>query len=122
MRHFAFSRSLGMICLFRAVAPAVVLSLFPFNQSQSADAVPTTRYRWPGGVIPYVIDSNVPRPERIYAAILQWTDLTPIRMVRRKNEANYVRFVRENNDGLCFSSIGMIGGEQKIRTDDQCGI
>ena len=33
---------------------------------------------------------------------------------------DYVRFVRENNGGLCFSAIGMIGDEQKVRTDDKC--
>jgi astacin len=78
------------------------------------------RYRWPHGVIPYVIDANLPRPERILNAIQQWTDLTPIRLTPRRNQPNYVRFVRENNGGLCFSSIGMIGGEQKIRVDDKC--
>src|SRR5262249_5286142 len=56
----------------------------------------------------------------IREAILQWTEATPIRLVPRADQADYVRFVRENNDGLCFSSIGMIGGEQKIRTDDRC--
>jgi len=66
------------------------------------------------GVIPYVVDSDIPRPERINAAILQWTDSTPIRLVPRTKELNYVHFVRENNDGLCFSSIGMIGGEQRF--------
>src|SRR2546430_16656822 len=99
-----------MLCLFRAVAPAVVLSLFPFNQSQSADTAPSNRYRWPGGVIPYVIDPDVPRTERIYGAILQWTDLTPIRLGPRNNQSKYVPVVRENKDRLCFSSSGMIGG------------
>jgi len=111
-----------MICLFRPVAAVSVFLLLPVNQIQSADTVPVNRYRWPGGVIPYVIDPDVPRTERIYGAILQWTDLTPIRLVPRTSQSNYVRFVRENNDGLCFSSIGMIGGEQKIRTDDQCEV
>jgi hypothetical protein len=101
---------------------AVFIGLFfcTFNTIQSADTAPPNRYRWPGGVIPYVINPDVPHPERIYAAILQWTDLTPIRLVPRGNETNFLRFVRENNDGLCFSSIGMIGGEQKIKTDDRC--
>jgi hypothetical protein len=67
-----------------------------------------------------VIDADIPHPERIHDAIRQWTQATPIRLVRRTDQTNYVRFVRENNGGLCFSSIGMIGGEQKIRTDDKC--
>jgi Astacin (Peptidase family M12A) len=114
MRHFEFFRSPGMTLLFRPKAVAVVFCLFFFNKT------PANRYRWPGGVVPFVIDPNVPRPERIYNAIHQWAELTPIRLVPRTRESNYVRFVRENNDGLCFSSIGMIGGEQKVRTDDRC--
>ena len=105
----------------RPIAAALGLCLFTFNQIQSANTAPdANRYRWPGGVIPFVIDADIPHPERISDAIRQWTEATPIRLVRRTDQANYVRFVRENNDGLCFSSIGMIGGEQKIRTDDKC--
>src|SRR5436190_20207898 len=102
MRHFEFFRSPGMTQLFRPRAVAVVFCLFFFNQIQSADKTPANRYRWPGGVVPFVIDPNVPRPERIYSAIHQWAELTPIRLVPRTRETNYVRFVRENNDGLCF--------------------
>ena len=120
MRHFAFFRSSGMTCLIRPMAAAVLFCLFPFNQIRSADTGVSNRYRWPGGVIPYVIDQNVPRPERIYSAMRQWAELTPIRLIPRTNQKNYVRFTRENNDGLCFSSIGMIGGEQKVRIDDKC--
>jgi hypothetical protein len=120
MRHFAFSR-FRMTCALRPTVAVVGLIFITFNQIQSADSSPSTRFRWPGGVIPFVIDADVPNPERIYGAILQWTDLTPIRLVPRNKQPNYVRFVRENNDGLCFSSIGMIGGEQRIKTDDRCG-
>jgi hypothetical protein len=110
-----------MTSVLRPLAVAVGFCLFTFNQIQSANTAPDpNRYHWPGGVIPYVIDANIPHPERIREAILQWTEATPIRLVRRTNQTNYVRFVRENNDGLCFSSIGMIGGEQKVRTDDKC--
>lgn len=110
-----------MTCAFRPTAAVVGLIFITFNQIQSADSSPSNRFRWPGGVIPFVIDADVPNQERIYGAILQWTDLTPIRLVPRTKQPNYVRFIRENNDGLCFSSIGMIGGEQKIKTDDRCG-
>jgi hypothetical protein len=118
-RHFAFAGP-RMICVLRRWALLVGSLLVTLNQIQSADTPPFARYRWPGGVIPFVIDADIPHPERIYSAIGQWTERTPIRMVRRSNEVNYVRFARENHDGLCFSSIGMIGGEQKVRTDDRC--
>ena len=61
-----------MICLIRSTAAALLLSLFPFNQIRSADTAASNRYRWPDGVIPYVIDHNIPRPERIYDALRQW--------------------------------------------------
>ena len=109
-----------MMRLIRPMAVVLSLCLFPFNQIQSADTSSWHRYRWPGAVIPYVIDKDVPRPERIHYAIRQWSEFTPVRLIPRTNQANYVRFARENNDGLCFSSIGMIGGEQKVRTDDRC--
>jgi Astacin (Peptidase family M12A) len=109
-----------MTFALRPWAGVAGLILFSFTQIQPADTVPDNRFRWPGGVIPYEIDADIPRAERINAAILQWSDLTPIRLVARTGQANYVRFVRENNDGLCFSSIGMMGGEQKIKIDDRC--
>ena len=112
--------------VFRPIAASVVVCLCAFSQSKpshcdsGAASDAQCRYRWPGGVIPYLVDSDVPRPERIYSAMQLWTDATPIRFVRRSNETNYVRFVRENNGGLCFSAIGRVGDEQKIRTDDKC--
>src|ERR1022692_588865 len=115
-----------MTSVFRPVAASVIVCLCAFSQSKvshvptDGTASPLDRYRWPGGVIPYVVDSDVPRPERIYGAMQLWTEATPIRFVRRSDEPDYVRFVRENNGGLCFSAIGMIGDEQKIRTDDKC--
>ncbi len=115
-----------MTFVYRPMAVAAALSFLAFNQIQSSDIAPggapgpALRYRWPRGLIPYVIDSNIPRQDRIANAMRQWADLTPIRLVRRSDQPNYVHFVRENNGGLCFSSIGMIGGEQKIRVDDKC--
>ena len=91
------------------------------GQLQTADGTnPAARYLWPEGIVPFVIDEDVPRPERVVAAIRHWVQKTPIRLVPRTTEPNYVRFVRQNNGGLCFSSIGMLGGEQKIKTDDRC--
>jgi hypothetical protein len=115
-----------MTTAFRPLAKVALLSVLALNQIQSSDTAPgapsgpAARYRWPRGVIPYIIDADIPRPERITDAIRKWDELTPIRLAPRRGQANYVHFVRENNGGLCFSSIGMIGGEQKIRIDDKC--
>src|SRR4029078_8547814 len=98
------------------------LILFTFNQIQSADPAPANRYRWPGGVIPFVIGDDVPHTERIDAAMRQWAEITPIRLVPRTDQRNYVRFIRENNDGLCFSSIGMLGGDTMVKHGNKCGV
>jgi hypothetical protein len=73
--------------------------------------------RWPGGVIPYVIDSKLPKKERVTAAIKHWQESTGIRLVARKAEKNYVRFIAD--DG-CYSYIGMVGGKQDISLAAEC--
>ncbi|MGH9662655.1 MAG: M12 family metallopeptidase, partial [Bryobacteraceae bacterium] len=78
------------------------------------------QFRWPNGRIPYVIDDAVPNPQRIHDAIAEWQGKTPIRLTAREGESNYVRFARENINATCFSSIGMVGGEQRIGVGDGC--
>ncbi len=77
------------------------------------------RLRWPGGVIPYVIDDDVPEPERVEEAIGHWNEKTGIRLVARGGEANYVQF-RRRNGFACSSNVGMIGGRQFINLPDTC--
>jgi hypothetical protein len=91
------------------------------GKSSRRHAHASSQYLWAAGVIPYVIDPDVPRPDRIYRAMAQWASVTPIRMIPRTGQKDFVRFVRQNNGGLCFSSIGRMGGEQKVKIDDRCG-
>ena len=71
---------------------------------------------WPGGIVPYVIDPNLPQKERVTDAIDHWEDNTSLRFVERTSAnadqyPNYIRF----RPGLgCSSYVGMIGGEQPI--------
>ena len=45
-----------MTSVLRLLTATVGLCLFNFNQIQSANTTPSqNRYRWPGGVIPFVI-------------------------------------------------------------------
>ena len=76
------------------------------------------RFLWPNGVIPYVIDEALPEQSRVTEAIAHWEENTPIRLIRRTDQANYVRFVRQS--GSCSSLVGMIGGEQSVNLDDGC--
>jgi astacin len=76
---------------------------------------------WPGGVVPYVIDSNLTSPKRVVDAINHWNSRTPIRLVERTNEPNWVRFYPTPGTGICSSSVGMVGlGEQRINLDRGC--
>jgi uncharacterized protein (TIGR03437 family) len=88
--------------------------------SRDALIIPDTRFRWTNATIPYRIDADIPNPQRIMDAVAHWNANTPIRMTPYSGEANRLRFIRENNFGICFSSVGMIGGEQTIRVDDTC--
>ena len=75
----------------------------------------SSRYLWPGGVVPYVIDELVSDEQRqdILEAIGDWNDKTPISLTARTTEENYVRF-SDVSSGICRSSVGMVGGEQRI--------
>src|SRR5690349_1131726 len=64
------------------------------------------QYRWPDRIIPYVIDAEVPNSKRVTDAIAHWNETTPIRLVARTDEKNYVRFMRDNtNPGVCTSAL-----------------
>jgi hypothetical protein len=77
------------------------------------------QYRWPKGVIPYTIDSNVPDQQLITQAIEHWHTVTDRIHLRSKtsSDQDYVRFVV--GDG-CSSRIGRIGGEQWITLTSGC--
>ncbi len=70
---------------------------------------------WPEGVMPYVIDSDVSdqQYQDIQAAIAEWNDKTVIELWERDAEPHYVRFSNVTS-GYCRSSVGTVGGEQKI--------
>lgn len=78
--------------------------------------------RWPNGYIPYIIDSNIPNPQRILDAINAWNTSTVIKLSPRASELNYVHFIQVNSGGRCSSSSGMLGGEQFLRVDDTCSV
>jgi hypothetical protein len=100
----------------RAVSDPVALPL-------NGVAISGDRFRWPNGVIPYVIDPGLSNPQRVLDAIRHWTERTPIRLVPREagNDAhqNYVSF--EERDG-CWSEVGMRGGKQVISIGVNCGV
>jgi hypothetical protein len=74
-------------------------------------------FKWPNGTVPYV---TVPElKEKVEAAIAHWHEHTPIRLVPRNGEADYLSF--EVHDG-CWSSVGRQGGPQVVSLGGGCGI
>ncbi len=72
-------------------------------------------YLWPGGVIPYEIDSAFPPAERqsILDGIAMVDGVTNLIVKPRAGESDYVRFKRVNNG--CSSPVGRQGGRQEIK-------
>ncbi|MBL8210070.1 MAG: hypothetical protein JNK87_05130 [Bryobacterales bacterium] len=89
---------------------------------RAAGAINSSAYRWPNGVIPYVIDAAIPNQARITGAISHWnTSLAGnIRMVARTNETYYIRFTLASPT-TCSSYIGyMRMAGQPINIGDYC--
>ncbi|MFB3166583.1 M12 family metallopeptidase [Neobacillus sp. 179-C4.2 HS] len=78
------------------------------------------KYRWPEGVIPYLIDSALPNPERVTEAISHWEERTLIRFIPKTNEVNYINFTTNPDDSNCWSYVGMQGEKQDIKIADGC--
>jgi hypothetical protein len=74
--------------------------------------------RWPGGVVPFVIDPSLPNPQRVNDAIAHWQLVTPVRFVARTNQTDFVRFAPGTG---CSSPVGRQGGAQTITLDTGCG-
>jgi Astacin (Peptidase family M12A) len=73
--------------------------------------------RWPDGVIPYVISDEFSEGQRreVLRAIDHWNDRTIIRLRRRFNEEDFVRFVLAED--VCQATVGRVGGEQTVGCD-----
>jgi hypothetical protein len=87
-----------------------------------AVAITGQRYRWPGGLIPYEVQSEI--ADIVSAAIQHWEARTSIRFTARTpaNAATYPNYVSfERLDG-CWSAVGMQGGKQQISIGLGCGL
>lgn len=73
---------------------------------------------WPGCVIPYEINPNLPNKKRVTDAINHWTSQANVRFVPHTNQKDYVVF--ENDGKGCFSWIGRYGGRQTVSLADNC--
>lgn len=77
------------------------------------------KYRWPEGIVPYVVVDEAIRP-RVETAIAHWMEKTPFKFVKRTGDhADYLAFARRNG---CWSKVGRRGGEQVISLGLGCGL
>ena len=83
----------------------------------SAVIITGDQFRWPGGVVPFTIDPDLPNVGRVNDAIAHWHDRTGIRFVARTNEQNFVTF-RPGEE--CSSPVGMRGEQQFITLAPGC--
>ena len=81
-------------------------------------AIDGTSYRWPGGVVPYVLSSSFPTPSRVTNAIAHIeANTTGIDFVVRTTQSNYIEFRTSTG---CSSNVGRIGGRQYVSLASGC--
>ncbi|WMS85340.1 M12 family metallopeptidase (plasmid) [Bacillus wiedmannii] len=78
------------------------------------------QFRWPGGIIPFTIDSTLPNQQRVTDAIAHWENRTFIRFVPRTNPTQQPNFINFRTSSVCQSFIGMQGGQQDIELGGRC--
>jgi hypothetical protein len=89
----------------------------PQGTRESALATTVKSRLWKDGVVPYLVDGNLPNPSRVTDAIAHWHRLTKIRLVPRTTEVDYVVFSRGSG---CSSDVGRSGGRQIINVAGGC--
>ena len=90
---------------------------------EEAVTITGSQFRWPGGVVPYDIDPNMPDQQRVHDAIAHWEQHTVIRFPLRTaaNASTYPNYVHFMHGGGCSSAVGMQGnGVQNISMGTGC--
>lgn len=92
--------------------------LLPGNNSDDRTAVTNDVLLWPGGVIPFVVESSLGRyTEMIRQAIDEIQDKTCLRFVPRTTERDYITIYRGSG---CYSGIGRLGRSQPVSLGYGC--
>lgn len=87
--------------------------------AQPGVAIDGDGFRWPGGVMPYVVDAAVNNKQRVTDAITMIESTTGgVTIVPRTNQADYIKFIFDSE--ACSSEVGRKGGEQTIKLADGC--
>jgi astacin (peptidase family M12A)/peptidase inhibitor family I36 len=120
---FVGDQVIGEVQGTQVVSPdkQVILRLDGTVSAMGSGIVNAAGQKWPGGVIPYVIDGAASAETRsaFEGAKADYHAKTSIRFVARTNQADYVRII--TSDG-CWSYVGKIGGKQDLSLGSGCGV
>lgn len=82
------------------------------------------RYRWPYGIIPYVLSAEYSPPdiEIILNAMKEWEATTCVRFVPRQiTDVAYVEITPDDGtSSYCYSYVGRQGGRQLMKMFGEC--
>ena len=80
---------------------------------------PLSGFKWPNGVVPYVISSSLGTQGRAAAShgIIHWNANTNIRLVPRTNQRDYIEI---RGGSGCSSWVGRQGGVQTVTLSEFC--
>jgi hypothetical protein len=92
---------------------------FEYKKLEKGNIISLNNYRWPNGIIPFIIDPSIKDSSKIFDAIDQINIHTNLCLKPRGTETNYVKF-RGDRPGRCASSVGMVDGEQSIHAGEFC--
>ena len=85
---------------------------------RGASATSSPYLLWEDGVVPYMVDPDLPWPERVKEAIQHWQDRTSIRFVERTVETSWVTF-RPGYYG-CSATLGRRGPASVVNLSIDC--
>eukprot|EP00794_Sanderia_malayensis_P007075 gene7075-7872_t len=91
----------------------------PKRQRRNAVVIDHHQKKWKHGIIPFAIDPSLGKVARkiIQLGIYQFHKNTCLWFTPRKNESDYLLFVRGEG---CYSKVGRQGGEQIVSIGDEC--
>jgi Astacin (Peptidase family M12A) len=84
----------------------------------------SSSHRWGSGVVPWVIESNVPNQTRITSALASIErEVFGVDFVPRTSQGSYIVFRRTTDPSICGRSpVGRQGGGQVVLINDLCGV
>jgi hypothetical protein len=123
MAIFEGDIALGSVEEMEAVDEAAMADSSVSGMVAFGVGITETRFRWPGGIVPYEIDPAMPNQQRVTDAIQHWEQNTRIRFPLRTvaNAPRFPNFVRFLAGDGCWSLVGMRGGRQDISLGADCG-